>query len=266
MHGRYGNYMMTNGKIGVHKTNAKVGDVERWRIVNTANARTMKIDFKGDGFKIRLIGTDGGLLESPRDFKGPLFVAVGQRYELEITYLKPGKFSLDNILMTSGRVEKNYPQISVEVAEGDLSKAPRPVYPKVEFPKRSSSMAKTITFSAVRDSSSPVGISWQLNGKSHWMKPMFTFTQGDTVTFRLKNLAGPQHPFHLHGQFFEILYRNGKPANEPGLKDTALLTGMGTLTLKAYFDNPGRWMVHCHIGSHSKLGMMAEIIVNPKKP
>jgi FtsP/CotA-like multicopper oxidase with cupredoxin domain len=266
MHGRFGNYLMVNGKIGTYKTTAKVGEVERWRIVNTANARTMKLNFKGSGFKVRMIGTDGGLLQSPRDVTGPVIVAVGQRYDFEVTYLKPGKFFLESIVLTSNRTEQGYAQVDVSVADGDASKAPKLTYPKIQFPNRTSTIAKAISFSAIQDPSSPAGISWLLNGKAHWKTPMFTFTQGDTVTFRLKNLAGPEHPFHLHGQFFEVLFRNGNKANEPGLKDTALLTGRGTLTLKAYLDNPGRWMIHCHIGSHSELGMMAEILVKPKKP
>lgn len=29
----------------------------------------------------------------------------------------------------------------------------------------------------------------------------------------------------------------------------------------SYFENPGRWMVHCHISEHSENGMMADIQV-----
>ena len=80
------------------------------------------------------------------------------------------------------------------------------------------------------------------------------------MKIRLENKLGPEHPFHLHGQFFTIVSRD-----EPGLKDTVLVPGMETVEIVAYLDNPGRWMAHCHILEHAELGMMSEIVVNPKE-
>jgi FtsP/CotA-like multicopper oxidase with cupredoxin domain len=48
---------------------------------------------------------------------------------------------------------------------------------------------------------------------------------------------------------------------EPGLRDTVEIRGAETATVLGYFDNPGQWMVHCHISEHSERGMMAEIQV-----
>ena len=82
---------------------------------------------------------------------------------------------------------------------------------------------------------------------------------------RLRNEAGPEHPFHLHGQFFEIV-PNGEPWTEqPGLKDTVLVPGFEEVEIIAYLDNPGKWMAHCHILEHASLGMMAEIVVDPRE-
>lgn len=89
------------------------------------------------------------------------------------------------------------------------------------------------------------------------------FNQGDTVKLKIYNRAGPAHPFHLHGQFFQIVARNGKAVDEPGLRDTVLLPGNKSVELLAYMDNPGMWMAHCHILEHAKLGMMSEIYVAP---
>jgi len=33
--------------------------------------------------------------------------------------------------------------------------------------------------------------------------------------------------------------------------------------VRAYIDNPGRWMAHCHILEHAEIGMMGEIVVTP---
>jgi len=67
----------------------------------------------------------------------------------------------------------------------------------------------------------------------------------------------------LHGQFFQIIERDGQPANEPGLKDTVLLDSFEKVTIMTYFENPGRWMYHCHIPEHAEFGMMAELEVLP---
>jgi len=92
------------------------------------------------------------------------------------------------------------------------------------------------------------------------------FTQGVPVKLTIVNEIGPYHPFHLHGQFFQILERNGQPANEPGLKDTVLLDSLQKVTILTYFENPGRWMYHCHIPEHAENGMMAELQVVPAAP
>jgi FtsP/CotA-like multicopper oxidase with cupredoxin domain len=57
--------------------------------------------------------------------------------------------------------------------------------------------------------------------------------------------------------------RNGSDADLPGLRDTVLVGGMDTVTLVTNFDNPGEWMVHCHILEHAELGMMTTVIVEP---
>ena len=74
----------------------------------------------------------------------------------------------------------------------------------------------------------------------------------------LVNKVQTEHPFHLHGQFFSIL--DGK---QPGLKDVVLVPPSGTVKIRAYVDNPGHWMAHCHILEHAEAGMMSEILVTP---
>ena len=72
------------------------------------------------------------------------------------------------------------------------------------------------------------------------------------------NKVATEHPFHLHGQFFEIV-----DPKQPGLKDVVLVPPSGTVKIRAFIDNPGHWMAHCHILEHAEMGMMAEIFVSP---
>ena len=52
-------------------------------------------------------------------------------------------------------------------------------------------------------------------------------------------------------------------ADEAGV-DTVLVGGSETVEIIAHLDNPGRWMAHCHILEHAELGMMSEIVVDPR--
>jgi FtsP/CotA-like multicopper oxidase with cupredoxin domain len=69
------------------------------------------------------------------------------------------------------------------------------------------------------------------------------------------------HPFHVHGTFFQVLSTNGVPSPRLAEKDTVIVPMKGKVTLATRFDEPGPWMVHCHINDHSEGGMMGEILV-----
>ncbi|KAK4500327.1 hypothetical protein PRZ48_008516 [Zasmidium cellare] len=90
----------------------------------------------------------------------------------------------------------------------------------------------------------------------------------------IQQIAGKQgvpaaHPIHLHGHDFVILAQvdsafNGTiPKNQvinPARRDTALLYGGGYLALAFKLDNPGVWLVHCHIAWHASSGLALQII------
>jgi FtsP/CotA-like multicopper oxidase with cupredoxin domain len=102
---------------------------------------------------------------------------------------------------------------------------------------------------------------WTINGEKFSADREDIQVLGKTPTrLVLKNDSFFEHPFHLHGQFFEILSVDGREADEPGLKDTVLLEPESETVVYTGFENPGRWMVHCHILEHAELGMM--VIMN----
>jgi FtsP/CotA-like multicopper oxidase with cupredoxin domain len=69
------------------------------------------------------------------------------------------------------------------------------------------------------------------------------------------------HPLHLHGHDFFILaegasttYAAANPSLNtvnPPRRDTALLPSAGYIVLAFETDNPGVWLMHCHIGWHT---------------
>jgi FtsP/CotA-like multicopper oxidase with cupredoxin domain len=109
--------------------------------------------------------------------------------------------------------------------------------------------------------------SWTVNGKamvqdsgsahSHdKMPPIVILKRGTSVVFAIKNDSVFDHPIHFHGHTFRILTRNGKP-QPPRLTDTVLMTQQETAEIAFVADNPGDWMLHCHILEHQESGMGA---------
>jgi hypothetical protein len=76
------------------------------------------------------------------------------------------------------------------------------------------------------------------------------------------------HPIHLHGHDFVILaqgsgtYSSSVTLNldNPPRRDTAMLPASGYLALAFETDNPGAWLMHCHIGWHTSEGFALQFI------
>ncbi|HSD90820.1 MAG TPA: multicopper oxidase family protein [Kofleriaceae bacterium] len=257
MMGRLGNQLLTNGKIDPATATAKFGSVERWRLVNAATARVLELTL--DGVSWRVIASDGGLLPQPYT-TDRLVMAPGQRFDVEVVYDKLSAQAqlLAHVTTLINNVETDMamPMVQITLDPEDIH-APLPVYPKVELPAiPDAPIEKAIALGA-----SDQGFT--INGQVAGSVPVDEYTQGVPVRFTITNEIGPYHPFHLHGQFFQILTRNDKPANEPGLKDTVLLDSFEKVQILTYLENPGMWMYHCHIPEHAENGMMAELMVNP---
>lgn len=78
------------------------------------------------------------------------------------------------------------------------------------------------------------------------------------------------HPIHLHGFDYSVLaqgpgsYQHGVTPlrlDNPMRRDTAILPAAGHLVLAIYTDNPGAWLMHCHIGWHTAQGFAMQFIV-----
>ncbi|MFO0612228.1 MAG: multicopper oxidase family protein [Polyangiaceae bacterium] len=264
--GRVGNTLVMNGRAEPLKLTIPRGAVERWRFILATNSLAYGLQFTGAD--VSLIATDGGLLPAPIP-RDRVEVAPGQRYEFEV---RP-KADATEVKLEAMILELDANDMVVEVpfeiahatVEGDVTPT-EPVYPAVVLPA-TDVQAETFDWKL---SGANVGgkVEFTINGEStfvgdgtHAMLGMFE--QGKPVKIRFTSMVSPAHPFHLHGQFFQILERNGEPVtDEPGLRDTVHVRGADSVTILTYFENPGEWMVHCHISEHSEKGMMGEIMVH----
>jgi FtsP/CotA-like multicopper oxidase with cupredoxin domain len=88
----------------------------------------------------------------------------------------------------------------------------------------------------------------------------WAFETGDRIKLRIVNDPGSdhpmQHPFHIHGERFLVLSRNGRVNDNLAWKDSVLIRTGETVDLLVEMANPGTWMAHCHIAEHMEGGMM----------
>jgi FtsP/CotA-like multicopper oxidase with cupredoxin domain len=112
-------------------------------------------------------------------------------------------------------------------------------------------------------------LGFVFNGKSFPATAPLRAKVGERVRFRLIG-TGPEmiHPIHLHGGFFEVVAQDGKRLPFPQRMDTVLV-GVGQ-TFDIVYTPPlaGKWMLHCHIFSHSETnegmsGLVSILYVDP---
>lgn len=100
-----------------------------------------------------------------------------------------------------------------------------------------------------------------MNGRMHEAIPPIVVAEGDRVLLRLINAGTMAHPFHIHGHQFKIVATDGNPVPKAAqlTKDTVLIAPGERYDLEFEANNPGVWMVHCHIENHADNGMMTVI-------
>jgi FtsP/CotA-like multicopper oxidase with cupredoxin domain len=74
---------------------------------------------------------------------------------------------------------------------------------------------------------------------------------------KMSNRSVFPHAIHLHGHHFTVLSKSGAANIEGDVRDTVLIGADETVEIAFVADNPGQWMIHCHMLSHQKSGMMA---------
>ena len=115
-----------------------------------------------------------------------------------------------------------------------------------------------------------------LNNTGKW-NPLWVvfpenYTDTDWVYLAMKGLASRPngaHPIHLHGHDFAILQTNANATYPEGLdlkfdnpprRDVVFLPARGYVVIAFKTDNPGTWLMHCHIADHAALGLAMQIV------
>ncbi len=262
--GREGETLLINGKempvISVHAT-----QTERWRIINTSSARYINLSLSGKQFKI--ISTDGGLLERPIEAKA-ILLTPGERIDILAGPFNEGESfyiqSLPYNRMTFVKAKyRMYATVEVNNAKQSEAMIP-PTMRRIE-PLASQDAIATRKIKMSVGPSLKNGIDFLVNNKVHANDKQVNI--GELQIWEVLNTSLMDHPFHLHGFFFQVLEVNGKSPEYNSWKDTINLPPRSTVKIAWVPDNrPGLWMYHCHILEHHEAGMMANFeVVDPKK-
>lgn len=278
MNGREGNFVLINGQLEPKIT---IKGTERIRIWNACNARYLRLKILD--CKIIVIGSDGGLLESPQN-QEELFLSPGERYEIIVETSTKRNTHLVLLPYNREKMMQAFEPETITLAEVTVSPLDKPIPQKLRElpPLETPQETKHIVYTEVMNHSEGHGhddmqgmsaMSMQdlqnmflINGKTYDMGRMdLTSKVNVPEKWVIKNDSHMDHNFHLHGTQFYVLSHelNGKVSKPDykSLKDTINLKPYETVSIICKQQLTGIRLFHCHVLEHENLGMMAQLNV-----
>ncbi|HEX2657358.1 MAG TPA: multicopper oxidase family protein, partial [Polyangia bacterium] len=242
---------------------ARPGRPQRWRLINAAKARYFQISLPGHTFT--RIGGDGGLMNAPVTTEMPL-LAPAERADLIVV---PTGNSGDDLVVRwiaydrgwGTAVFRDPEDLLVVHLEG--SPVPTPALPAIHRAIAPLSLEGATPVSLTLDQVSSTPFELGINGVGYKEAPAYRATVGETQIWTITNTIEWNHPFHLHGFFFQPLTEQLTPREPIEWKDTIDVPVKQTVRFAVKFDDrPGMWMFHCHLLDHAEAGMMGALMVD----
>ncbi|PFH50518.1 multicopper oxidase [Amanita thiersii Skay4041] len=100
----------------------------------------------------------------------------------------------------------------------------------------------------------------------------YVLDHNEVVDIVIRNADPGKHPFHLHGHKVMIVARSDNYKDSivvqegqanPMRRDTIQIPSEHAVTLRVVADNPGVWMLHCHIEWHLESGLAMQFVEAP---
>ena len=257
--GRQGATLLVNGRNRPELEMA-AGQVERWRVVNAASARYVRLSIGGRPF--RILGTDGGLIPSPVTTREVLLVpgdrvdlAVGPFSEAETLAVESLRYNRTTVARTKREVFASVRVGSPAPTRAVIPEVLRSILPLVTGPAIPTREVHLGFQTSLRH-----GVRFTVNRELHHRAEPVRI--GELQVWDIVNGTKMDHPFHLHGFFFQVLEVNGSPPEFLSWEDTVNIPPAGRVRIAWVADDrPGEWMYHCHILEHHAGGMMGHLEV-----
>ncbi len=225
----------------------KTGDRIRLRLINAATNRIFPVVVGGASGK--MVALDGMSLPEPRDFD-QIMMAPAQRVDLILDVAAEVKLDM---MSRQGPYELG----SIAVAGENETRQTTPI---TAIPAHAiSGPAEPRQHLILRMMGGAMGGRhggdniWAFNDISDLQAdPFGSFERGETARITLVNDTSFPHGIHLHGHHFYEVEADGSIGD---LRDTTLVHARDNRDILCTFDNPGKWMLHCHMLSHAVGGM-----------
>ncbi|MED0685334.1 multicopper oxidase family protein [Anoxybacillus ayderensis] len=259
-----------NGKSGqaIEPLKVKKGEKVRLRLIN-AGYMSHKLHLHGHSFKI--VATDGQPLNDPQPIKDELLnIAPGERYDIEFIADNPGERLLEchgDMKGTDGMKVNIQYEGQTNKPDKTNAKETLPIIDITTYGKYKTgpfTLDQTYDVEYTMDLGTAMdknGMVFTINGKTYPNTAPINVKKGDIVKVKLVNSSPMDvHPMHLHGHFFQVLSKNGKPVTgSPLIKDSLNINPGEEYVVAFQADNPGNWMFHCHDLHHASAGMVTEL-------
>jgi FtsP/CotA-like multicopper oxidase with cupredoxin domain len=278
MAGRLGQYITLNSQDTLDlpvKANARL----RLRIVNTANARIFQ--FRIAQHQARVMAVDGqpcppevapnGVLRLAPGTRVDLFLdatlKAGARAPILVDDLRGGELEVGRLVYDAGAPLREQPLAAPKPlpdnplpAKLDIANAL-----KIDAPLDGGGMAMMMGRGMGGGGPGrfngygipPQERIWAVAGMAstgHDGPPMFTVERGRTVQVNFANRTAFPHAMHVHGHHFRQFAGEGF---KPYWLDTVIVDVERAERIAFVADNPGKWMIHCHMIEHMDAGMAA---------
>ena len=267
--GRLGNWLTVNG-TSLPSFELPSGGIARLRLANCCNARVLEISLQG--LTGTIIALDGQPVPEQPLGSEPLVIAPAQRADLAVhvgelegtakflAHSRDQAMEIASFKASASEASGARPSIKLpanplpvdldtsDVLEADLVMEGGAMGAMREAIFEGSKM--TIRQLVAK------GQVWAFNGVvGRTEEPLFSARRGQTVTVKMVNQTAWPHAMHFHGHHFVAVERNGKPVSGAPWRDTELLQPEETVKIAFKADNPGKWMLHCHMLEHQAAGM-----------
>jgi FtsP/CotA-like multicopper oxidase with cupredoxin domain len=274
--GRIGNTVTVNGAIR-EAFELRAGERIRLRLVNAANARIFGLDFRGhdpivialDGHPVQPHRPEGGRIVLGPAMRADIVLDAsgepGRSYPVVDDFYRGRAYRLLDLRyakerLRDGRAGAPLPELAANpLSEPDLARAERH---RIVF---GGGMMGGMGMMGMMPGMP--GMAWTVNGEpmpehGHGHEPVLKLGLGRSYVIELVNDTAWDHPIHLHGHVFRVMTRDGRPARHREWLDTVLMPPHTRAEIAFVADNPGNWMIHCHILEHAHSGLMAVIRVS----
>ncbi|MBN9564285.1 MAG: multicopper oxidase family protein [Alphaproteobacteria bacterium] len=280
MDGRVGNTVTINGRLP-ETLQVRAGERVRLRLLNAAIARIMALRF--EGHRPVIVAVDGQPCDPHEPADGRILLGPAMRADVMLDMQGEPGHAYRVVDDFYGRLAYTLVSLSYN-ASAPLR--PHPVDAPLRLPRNPvprPDLASAVLHEVRLQGGMMGGMSgggmgggmmgmgsgaaWAINGQSMTgdgnpdMPPLFRIDRGRSCVLDFRNETAWWHPMHLHGHSFNVLSRDSVPVPHDEWGDTVLVRPRERVRVAFVADNPGDWMLHCHVMNHQVGGLMTTIRV-----